>query len=63
MAAPVETEATLTCSVGVTDEKVSHDLFKFEWYKRGSTEMIKMETPVTKVSLGSPFIRDYVIVN
>ena len=55
MAAPVETEATLTCSVGVTDEQVSHDLFKFEWYKRGSTEMIKMETPETKVSLGFPF--------
>ena len=55
MAAPVETEATLTCRVGVTDEQVSHDLFKFEWYKRGSTEIIKIETPETKVSLGPPF--------
>ena len=55
MAAPVETEATLTCSVGVTDEQVSHNLFKFEWYKRDSDEIIKMETPETKVSLRFPF--------
>ena len=48
-AAPKQSNAILTCAVTLTKNEVNDSPFKFEWFKRGSTELKKSEEPANKV--------------